>query len=362
MFGGPGVPVVAAVPDATSHSGFGTLNKVDYPTLGLGHPLPSEVKIQVGGLPVAVWGLEEVEGDGKRGVVVLVVARAKEDLSTPYLAQGILGQVALKGSKAKARNLIIVTLARNGSGPEKPVFGKSAQQLQVPSNATMDRSALKLTLNQYQYRRRQIALDEIEQLIAALPASLPGLIIEEWAATGISLGGFIAWKLIHDNPRVHIGIPIDGLPFESISKRLSSPGSPSITPDLQNVLLPFTDPAQGRKAYSGKKILGLFGKESTFAPFTHAEGDIRQIETWTENQDQGKEGEKGGILAWDVQENVGHTCTVQMVKQAAEWVWRYGMVDPTADEGAAAAEGVGSTGSTGEKKKRGSFLKKVFSR
>ncbi|WVQ70622.1 hypothetical protein IAR50_000142 [Cryptococcus sp. DSM 104548] len=347
------------IPDELSHTGNRTLDKIDFPTLALGHPAVSETRSQVAGFEVAIYGLKEAELDSKP-VAVLVVAHEKESTqkTIKYFSQGILGEIGKMGEKEKLRNLIVVALDQEaqgdgaGSTTGQANFGRHAQQLQVSYLFPFLRT-LELTVAQRRYRRRDPSHNDIKILIDSLPAALPGLTIDEWIATGISLGGFVTWKLLHDDPRVRVGIPINGLPYEAISRRLCSDGSPPLPSDLRKALEPFKDPTLGAQAYSGKKILTLHGKEDKIAPFSHGETNIKEIEQWAERDES-----KGGVLGIDVQESVGHTCTMQMVKKTAIWVWRYGLVDPEADDA------VTLVGSAGEKKqkreKRGSFLKKLF--
>ncbi|KIR40410.1 hypothetical protein I307_01964 [Cryptococcus deuterogattii 99/473] len=151
--------------------------------------------------------------------------------------------------------------------------------------------------------------------------------IESFVITGISLGentGHVTWKLLHDDPRVQIGIPIIGLPFESfpvyLRARALSQGlkwePPVYPPSLKSFIEPIRNPVEEQQKYGGKKILSMHGKEDRLVPYGKGERDLRQIEKWVE-EDKGK----GGVCAIDVQDNVGHVCSIQMLKKAVEWTW-----------------------------------------
>ncbi|ODO10201.1 hypothetical protein I350_02430 [Cryptococcus amylolentus CBS 6273] len=311
-----------ATSNASSSSAPVIQDKMDYPSLAEGHTEPSVAHVKVVGLGVNVYGLKEAcEQQKPLTMIIAAHGRMNSQKNMKYFAQGILGEVAKKGETNKKRNLVVVTLDQRNHG-ERIVdktanlsFGQNPRHL-IDMAATI-----------------QGGVHDIQLLMDFLPAYLfphGELTVEEWVITGISLGGHVTWKLLHDDPRVQIGIPIIGLPFESLPKYLGARalnngltwGPPTYPPSLQRMIEPFRDPAFEQKAYSGKKILTMHGKEDKLVPFGQGEGDIKQIEDWVEHGT-----EKGGICAIDVQDNVGHVCTIQMLKKAAEWTWRYALVD-----------------------------------
>ncbi|WVQ76914.1 hypothetical protein IAR50_006593 [Cryptococcus sp. DSM 104548] len=368
------MPMLHQIPDETSPSGSGVLDRIDYPTLALRHPAISESKIQVAGSQVAVYGIEEAKKESKP-LSVLIVAHGKEDpqKTVKYFAQGILGEVASRDDRLKSHNLIVVTLdqrrqenasdgkqafdpnaldiyARDG-GDDRDTFNMNAREAYAQAGSDglkgFGRSAQELIDIAQDI---ESSLNAIKHLIDSFPSTIEGLTVDSWAVTGISLGGFVAWKLLHDDSRIRLGIPIGGLPYESIARRLLYPGTHTLSPSLQKTLAPFVNFSLGEKAYSGKKVLTLHGKEDKIVPYAFGEDDIKLIEKWAEHDI-----ELGGVLASSVQGNVGHVCTMQMVKMTAAWLWQYALVDPEMDD---ASTLVGSA--MEKKKKRGSFLRKIL--
>lgn len=130
------------------------------------------------------------------------------------------------------------------------------------------------------------------------------------------------------DPRVQIGIPIIGLPFESfpvyLRARALSQGlkwePPVYPPSLKSFIEPVRNPVEEQQKYSGKKILSMHGKEDRLVPYGKGERDLRQIEKWVEEDKS-----KAGVCAIDVQDNVGHVCSIQMLKKAVEWTWMYAL-------------------------------------
>lgn len=70
MFSGP--PLARTIiPDSASPSGGGALHKMDYNVLALNHREPSLTDMHIAGLPIQVYGLEEIENN-KKPLVVMV--------------------------------------------------------------------------------------------------------------------------------------------------------------------------------------------------------------------------------------------------------------------------------------------------
>ncbi|ODO05360.1 hypothetical protein L198_02053 [Cryptococcus wingfieldii CBS 7118] len=330
-----------ATSNASSSSAPVIQDKMDYPSLAEGHAEPTVAHVKVVGLGVNVYGLKEAcEQQKPLTMMIAAHGRMNSQKNMKYFAQGILGEVAKKDETHKKRNLVVVTLDQRNHG-ERIVdktanlsFDQNPRHL-IDMAATIRTSLIKKqrTCTALTCNLSEGGVHDIQLLMDFLPAYLfphGELTVEEWVITGISLGGHVTWKLLHDDPRVQIGIPIIGLPFESLPKYLGARalnngltwGPPTYPPSLQRMIEPFRDLTFEQKAYSGKKILTMHGKEDKLVPFGQGEGDIKQIEDWAEHGT-----EKGGICAIDVQDNVGHVCTVQMLKKAAEWTWRYALVD-----------------------------------
>jgi hypothetical protein len=186
-------------------------------------------------------------------------------------------------------------------------------------------------------------------------------VIDEWIATGISLGGNLTWRLLQlgtsvgvyhlrhrenppnpfcflvlglrraerpirvtpltAEPRISTAIPIIGLPWPSFPKYLRARAlnmglkwePPLYPPSLKPVL----ETPRPEGAFAGKKILTIHGGEDTLVPFSQGEDDIEAIKREVE-------GSGGEMEVW-IKDGAGHVVTADMVERVGEWVWRHAL-------------------------------------
>ncbi|ADV23076.1 hypothetical protein CNBF2720 [Cryptococcus gattii WM276] len=323
MFSGP--PLARTIiPDSASPSGGSALHKMDYNMLALNHREPSLTDMHIAGLPIQVYGLEEIKNN-KRPLAVMIAShgRMNSKKNMKFFAQGVLGELSKKDDKERLRDLIVIIFDQRNHGDR--IVDKI-------SNLSFDQNPkhfdLVLIIN---YQFEEGGCHDVSLIMDFLgPYIFPNgeKTIESFIITGISLGGHVTWKLLHDDPRVQIGIPIIGLPFESfpvyLRARALSQGlkwePPVYPPSLKSFIEPVRNPVEEQQKYSGKKILSMHGKEDRLVPYGKGERDLRQIEKWVEEDKS-----KGGVCAIDVQDNVGHVCSIQMLKKAVEWTWMYAL-------------------------------------
>lgn len=177
--------------------------------------------------------------------------------------------------------------------------------------------------------------------------------IDDWVATGISLGGNLTWRLLQTGasphpapessdymhmrppyassacfalrltaePRITTAIPIIGLPWPSFPKYLRARAEsmslewapPLYPPSLRPVLE--TPPPAG--VFREKNILSIHGGDDTLVPFSQGREDIEAIRREVE-------GSGGNMEVW-VKEGAGHVVTGEMVRRVGEWIWRYSL-------------------------------------
>lgn len=129
--------------------------------------------------------------------------------------------------------------------------------------------------------------------------------------------GHVCWRLLRHEPRIKVGVPICSTPSENLRFRLiDSPLPPNTTesPVPKDVLAYFRAPcAPG--AYNGKKILAVFGGLDNVMPRSLADDRWPVIAS-----------EAAAFDTW-VDSEFGHVVSQDMVRHAAEWLWRWGLTE-----------------------------------
>jgi len=127
------------------------------------------------------------------------------------------------------------------------------------------------------------------------------------------------WRLLRDDPRVRVGVPIVSIPPEELgtlltiaSAREGNLGTPEkpYPETLRRLYERPTPPG----AYTGKKILCLYGEEDAMVPYGLGAAALRKI----------MQEYPGDVRFW-IQPAKGHVCSPEMVQMAAEWFWRWGV-------------------------------------
>lgn len=126
--------------------------------------------------------------------------------------------------------------------------------------------------------------------------------------------GHITWRLLREDPRITIGVPIISIPSECLGGYISRPNynAAALAPPAIAEYF-FSESAPG--VYAGKKILALHGGADRIMPAPMGAAWFPRI------QAQGAEGE----IVQVIQDGWGHIVTPEMVAHASEWVWRWGL-------------------------------------
>ena len=102
--------------------------------------------------------------------------------------------------------------------------------------------------------------------------------------------------------------------------------------------------------YKGKNILSIHGKEDTLVPFDQGREAIEAIQVAVNAADPADPADRvdgadrpraeeaqAGRMQVEVVRGVGHVLVPEMVRMAADWVWRFALserpVEPGVDEG-----------------------------
>ncbi|WWC90998.1 uncharacterized protein L201_005937 [Kwoniella dendrophila CBS 6074] len=295
-------------------------HKTDEPSLTFGHPEVSVKELSIVGLHLRVYGLKEIE-NSEKPITVLVAAHGRTNSQKNMItfSQGILGQVNYeKPTDESKRDLLIVTLDQRNHG-SRITDKKANLSFDENPNHLIDMAA-----------KVYGGAQDVQLVIDFLAAYLfprGEKVIEEWIATGVSLGGHVTWRLLREEPRIKIGIPIIGLPFESFPKymgpRAEQFGLEFKAPTYPPSLLPLLEEHDNSnleqlEKYKDKKILTIHGKHDKLVPYDKGEQDIKDILDYINENEKGK----GEIY---IDEEFGHAVSKEMVKKTADWIWEYGL-------------------------------------
>lgn len=160
--------------------------------------------------------------------------------------------------------------------------------------------------------------------------------VAEWVITGKSLGGHSTWHVLVHEPRIKVGVPFIGMP--DFSKLLASrtrtsfvANAPPFVPASLKSLIESIDPAQSPydsfdpkvNPFWGKKICVLSGANDKLVHWDWNEDFLRGLVL-------GEPTPKGEMPGLKVHRRpgVGHEVTEDMVEEAGEWIWRWGVVVP----------------------------------
>ncbi|WWC63824.1 uncharacterized protein I303_106429 [Kwoniella dejecticola CBS 10117] len=289
------------------------IHRTDEPSLTFGHDESSVTELSIVGLHLTVYGLKEIEkSDRPLAVLVAAHGRTNSQKNMITFSHGILGKVNSKDDRERKRDLIIVTLDQRNHG------GRITDR---KANLSYDENPRHLIDMAAKVSGGAQDVQLIIDFLAAYLFPLGQKTIDEWIITGISLGGHVAWRLLREEPRIKIGIPIIGLPFESFPKymrpRAEAMGIPFVPPTYPPSLIPFLEDDVDHHKYKGKKILTIHGGHDKLVPLDKGQADIDAVLKVVNES-----GGKGEI--W-VDENTGHAVSKEMVEKTAEWVWEYGL-------------------------------------
>lgn len=143
--------------------------------------------------------------------------------------------------------------------------------------------------------------------------------IAEWMTCGVSLGGHVNWRMLVDDARVRVAVPIASVPSDGLHKLQIGKFVPEgalgtdvhYPPETQRFYMTPAPPG----AYVGKKILAINGDVDDLCPPHLAEPEWERVV---------REAGPASAVQY-VAEGVGHIVTPVMVRKAAEWFYRWGV-------------------------------------
>ncbi|KAK1922696.1 Alpha/Beta hydrolase protein [Papiliotrema laurentii] len=284
----------------------------DYPSLRLGHPTTSCTSVNIVGLDVKVYGLDEVKHSSlPLAAVIATHGRCNNQKQMAHLAHGLLGHISvLAQDHPRTRDVIVVTVDQRNHG-DRTVDRTANLAYDKNPNHLVDMAACVVG-----------GCHDVSFIIDFLGSYLfpeGNKRIDEWIATGISLGGNLTYRLLQIEPRINIAIPIIGLPWDVfriyLQARAESMGLAFSPPLYPPALRPILESTRPDGCYKRKKILSIHGSIDNLVPYDKGERQIKQA--------QREAKESGGEMEIYVQEGAGHVVTPEMIEKTAEWVWRW---------------------------------------
>ncbi|KAK0528804.1 hypothetical protein OC834_003916 [Tilletia horrida] len=184
---------------------------------------------------------------------------------------------------------------------------------------------------------------DVSFLIDLLPAYIfphDERVVTRWACTGKSLGGHSVWAILASEPRITVGVPMIGCPdfqrlLQDRARSNFLPYGPPTVPHSLQALIRTIDPAAHphygsfdpqRNPFWGKAICVCMGALDKLVKPAYAEDFLKNLVVSEPDQGQSHGSDTGtgfSRLRIFVQENCGHTVTEQMVDVAGDWIFRW---------------------------------------
>ncbi|WFC99182.1 hypothetical protein MYAM1_001926 [Malassezia yamatoensis] len=252
---------------------------------------PSLTKIDVAGLPVNVYGMQQLTPVSRNGVPEVCItihmhgrtgsAMKEESLVKEIYSHAMQSRMQI-GSNARTRDLLMVTFDSRDHGHRNT--NPQAQKSWKEGNATH-------AVDMYGMIRG--TADDTKFLAEMLPAYLfpnDERRVSLVAVTGKSLGGHSAWQVLApDDPTIRVGVSFIGTPdFQKLLKtRAKNSGMddvPPAVPSALRMLMQRVDPAQQpyreygpRNPFFGKKICACLGADDHLVRVAYAQEFLENV-------------------------------------------------------------------------------------
>ncbi|GAA5822271.1 hypothetical protein JCM3770_002511 [Rhodotorula araucariae] len=296
----------------------------------------------VGGLPVAVYGLDSLT-PGNSDVAVCFLLHGRMGRAAHPLIDGFARRLVAYAAEQRANSpgtdLVVVTFDQRNHGHREVERQRNlgwAEGGKKHAQQRKDSGVQDHQLDNVAHAVDMMAIQtgtarDVSFLIDFLPPALfphDERTVADWFCTGISLGGHATWLALAHEPRISLGVPIIGSPSTHTllthrAAHLPAPQGPlplsaPYFPASLVALLAREDPANVPLArWDGRRVLVLSGADDALVHYVHggSEAFVKKI------ADEAK-GTK--VEAW-VQPKTGHACTPEMIERTCEFVWREGL-------------------------------------
>ncbi|WFD30938.1 hypothetical protein MSPP1_001964 [Malassezia sp. CBS 17886] len=295
-------------------------------------PDPSVTTFDLAGLPVHVYGLEQMTPMSPRGVPDVCISihmhgrtgsSRKEDELVRELWHDTMVERHNLGS-VRTRDFLLVTFDSRNHGERKT--NPTGQKSWKEGNS-------KHAVDMYGMIHGTAA--DVTFIMRMLPAYMfpnDERRVSLFSVTGKSLGGHSAWQVLAHEPMIRVGVSFIGTPdFQRLiamrAKMSYMQDIPPAVPNSLRALMRTVDPAMmpyrepnASNPFFGKKILACCGADDKLVRWTYSQEFLENLVVAPPNSD-----EQRRSLQVFVQPNVGHKVTSEMLQHGARWLAQWAL-------------------------------------
>lgn len=306
-------------------------------------PNLSKTKMDIGGLPVNIFGLEELTPASSRAL-----APTPPDLCIAIHMHG-------RGGSADNEEKIVRQIWDRVNRSKKQYIQQSQGQ---QSNSTFEFLVVSFDARNHGHRttneigqkgwkqgNKAHAMDLYSMIVGTaqdvsfLVDFLPSYLfpyderkVINYAVIGKSLGGHAVWHVLAKCDKIKIGVPFVSCPdlarlfAQRAPKSFVTNAPPYIPASLSSLIsqidpasLPYDTPDPSRNPFWGKRICICNGNEDRLVPWSCAEKFVQRLIVGPQNIQRNN-------LRVVLQEGIGHEVTEQMIEEAGHWIFSHGML------------------------------------
>ncbi|KAL1409370.1 hypothetical protein Q8F55_003352 [Vanrija albida] len=293
---------------------------MNFPILDLGYPPASRRTVSIVDTDVHVYGVDEVAGSSLPiGIVIISHGRCNSAKNMHAMASGLLGELrrleresaTAKHPRRKVRDYVVATIDGRNHGQRTKYRERNLSYDHNPLHLMDMASTIEGGVHDHRL------------LLDFLPAYLfprDERVVDEFMAVGVSMGGHTVWRLLREEPRVRIAVPIISMSPEALGPNLVFRASqyglddPVYTAQVRRYLETPSVPG----VYKGKKILSIHGGKDDLLPLDKSQPYLDVVI---------RENQANEVMIW-VDPEAGHKISPAMVTKSAWWLWKWGFSKP----------------------------------
>ncbi|KPM44069.1 hypothetical protein AK830_g2426 [Neonectria ditissima] len=267
-------------------------------------PRSSTLTINIAGIPLYLFGVDELNAEQRKDTTVLfhIHGRTRTYQDAEEIAHQLLHEWRSRGSATKG--LVVATFDNRNHGT------RAIDEISIQDWASGNPRHAQDMLSTIDG-----IVADVETCVTFLESYVEGIFTpKNFIATGLSLGGHTTWNILAKDPRIHAGIVVVGSPnlTSMLEERLANyKQTQVITADTKewpkSIEKLYRERDRGLEGISGKKILILNGAIDPLVPtkFTH---------DWVDKFASNNE------VIFVEQDATGHWLSLQMVEKIVDWV------------------------------------------
>ncbi|WFC95179.1 hypothetical protein MBRA1_001826 [Malassezia brasiliensis] len=292
---------------------------------------PSVTQVDVAGLPVNVYGLNNLTpGSGTNAPDVCISIHMHGRTGSAKNEDGLARELyqntmdARQSIRGRTRDFLLVTFDSRDHGQRKT--NPEAQKSWKEGNKTH-------AVDMYGMIRG--TADDTSFIAQMLPAYLfpnDERRVSLISVTGKSLGGHSVWQVLAHDPLIRVGVPFIGCPdFQKlIAVRARNSGLedvPPAVPGSLRALMQRVDPAEQpyreagpRNPFYGKKICACLGADDHLVRVSYAQEFLEHLTVAPPGSDEARQS-----LQVYIQPNTGHKVTSEMLRLGGQWLAQWAL-------------------------------------